>query len=142
LDANSNLTLLVVKPDAVRRRIIGEIIRRVEADGFAVRDASFTQLDRERAERFYAVHKGKEFYAGLVEFMTSGPVMALLIEREGGLSRLRQLVGATDPKQAAPGTIRADLGTSVRENVVHASNPEENAREEILFYFPQAFCKT
>jgi len=129
--------LLVIKPDAVRRKLVGEIIKRIETDGFVLRDARFMQLVRTDAERFYAIHKGKVFFDPLVAFMTSGPVMALLIERENGLHRLRELAGATDPKQAAPGTIRADLGTSTRENVVHAANPDENPDEEIRFYFPE-----
>jgi nucleoside-diphosphate kinase len=142
LDDNSRLTLLVIKPDAVRRRLIGEVIRRVEADGFTVRDVCFTRLDGDKARAFYAVHQGKEFLDGLVEFMTSGPVLALLLERENALARLRELIGATNPQQAAAGTIRAEFGTSVRENVVHASNPEEDPRKEILCFFPQAFCHT
>jgi nucleoside-diphosphate kinase len=128
-------TLLVIKPDAVRRRLVGRIIERVEADGFEIRDARFTQLRREQAEEFYAIHQGKEFFAGLVEFMTSGPVLALCLERAGAVERLRELAGATDPKQANPGTIRADFGTSTRENVIHASHPAENPEREIQFYF-------
>jgi nucleoside-diphosphate kinase len=135
LSSKPQLTLLVIKPDAVRRRLVGEIIHRVEAAGFAIRAVRFKQLTRDEASRFYAVHQGKNFFDGLVEFMTSGPVMALLIEQEDACRRLRELVGATDPSEAAHGTIRADFGTSVRENVVHASNPEENPEQEIRFYF-------
>lgn len=134
-------TLLVIKPDAVRRRLVGEIIRRVEADGFVLRGLQFRQLTTEEAERFYAAHRGKDFFVPLVRFMTSGPVVALLLEREDARHRLRQLVGATDPKQAAPGTIRADFGSSVRENAVHASNPDEVPEVEIRFFFPGEFCK-
>jgi len=128
-------TLLVIKPDAVRRRLVGKVIERVETDGFEIRDARFTQLRREQAEEFYAIHQGKEFFAGLVEFMTSGPVLALCLERAGAVERLRELAGATDPKQAKPGTIRADFGTTTRENVIHASSPDENPEREIQFYF-------
>lgn len=132
---NRQQTLLVIKPDAVRRRLIGEVIRRVETDDFEIRNVRFTHLQREQAEEFYAIHQGKEFFAGLVEFMTSGPVLALCLEREDGVRRLRELAGATDPKQAKPGTIRADFGTSTRENVIHASSPAENPEREIQFYF-------
>jgi nucleoside-diphosphate kinase len=128
-------TLLVIKPDAVRRRLVGEIIRRVEADRFRICDVRFTHLERARAEEFYAIHQGKEFFAPLVEFMTSGPVMALRLERADAVRRLRELAGATDPKQAKPGTIRADFGTTTRENVIHASHPDENPEQEIRFYF-------
>jgi nucleoside-diphosphate kinase len=130
-------TLLVIKPDAVRRKLVGEIIKRIEADGFVIRDVRFRQLTKDDAERFYAIHRGKEFFAPLVAFMTSGPVMALLLDRENAIRRLREIAGATDPSKAAPGTIRADLGTTTRENVVHASNPDESPEEEIRFYFPQ-----
>ena len=133
--SNRQQTLLVIKPDAVRRRLVGEIIRRVEADDFQICDVRFARLDRGRAEEFYAIHRGKEFFAGLVEFMTSGPVLALRLERDDAVRRLRELAGATDPKQAKPGTIRADFGTSTRENVIHASHPDENPEREIQFYF-------
>lgn len=128
--------MLVVKPDAVRRKLVGEIIRRVESDGFTIRDVRFRHLTVGEARQFYAIHKGKDFYDGLVEFMSSGPALALLLGRQDAQRRLRELAGATDPKMAAPGTIRADFGTSVRENVVHAANPEEDPEEEIRFYFP------
>lgn len=128
-------TLLVIKPDGVRRKLVGKVIARIEADDFRIRDVRFLRLEREQAEEFYAIHQGKEFFAGLVEFMTSGPVLALRLEREDAVERLRGLAGATDPKQAKPGTIRADFGTSTRENVVHASHPAENPEREIQFYF-------
>ena len=131
-------TLLVIKPDAVHRKLIGEIIRRVEAAGFEVRDIRYRRLTENDAGRFYAIHRGKEFFLPLIDFMTSGPVVAVLLERENAQSFLRDVVGATDPKQAKPGTIRADFGTTVRENAVHASNPDENPQDEIAFYFPQA----
>lgn len=131
-------TLLVIKPDAVRRRLVGEILRRVEADRFRICDVRLTRLERARAEEFYAIHQGKEFFAGLVEFMTSGPVLAVRLEREDAVRRLRELAGATDPKQARPGTIRADFGTTTRENVVHASHPDEDPEREIQFYFGNA----
>ena len=101
-EPNCQQTLLVIKPDAVRRRLVGEIIRRVEGDHFRICDVRFTRLERSRAEEFYAIHQSKEFFAGLVEFMTSGPVLALRLEREDAVRRLRELAGATDPKQARP----------------------------------------
>jgi len=134
-EPNCQQTLLVIKPDAVRRRLVGEIVHRVEADGFRICDVRFARLERARAEEFYAIHQGKEFFSGLVEFMTSGPVLALRLEREDAVRRLRELAGATDPKQAKPGTIRADFGTTTRENVIHASHPDENPEREIQFYF-------
>jgi nucleoside-diphosphate kinase len=126
----------VIKPDAVRRKLVGEIVSRIEADSFTIRDACFLRLTGDRAQEFYQIHKGKGFYDGLVEFMTSGPIMALLLERPGAVARLREIAGATDPTQAKPGTIRADFGTSTRENVVHAPNPDENPEQEIRFFFP------
>lgn len=125
-----------MKPDAVRRKLVGEILKRVEADGFVLCAARVARLSTAQARRFYAIHKGKPFYAGLVKFMTSGPVVACCLERRDAVKRLRVLAGKTDPKAAAPGTIRADFGTSTRHNVIHASNPDENPDEEVRFYFP------
>ncbi|MCL6465439.1 MAG: nucleoside-diphosphate kinase [candidate division WOR-3 bacterium] len=129
-------TLLIIKPDAVKRGLIGAIISRLEQAGFNITRIIMKQLSRPEAEGFYAIHRGKEFFSGLVEFITSGPVVALLIEGAGCQHRLREFVGATDPAKAQPGTIRADFGTSVRMNAVHASNPEEDVDREINFFFP------
>ena len=129
-------TLLVIKPDAVAGRRIGEILRRVEAAGFGVAGIVLRRLSREDAARFYAIHRGRDFFEGLVEFMTSGPVVAVLIEGPDARSRLREFVGQTDPARAAAGTIRADFGASVRANAVHASNPEEDVEREVAFFFP------
>ncbi len=129
-------TLLVIKPDAVKKGLIGAIISRLEQAGFTITGMVMKQLSRAEAEGFYAIHRGKDFFAGLVEFITSGPVVALLIEGEGCQPRLREFVGATDPAKAKPGTIRAEFGTSVRMNAVHASNPEEDVNREINFFFP------
>ena len=96
------------------------------------------RLSRDEAERFYAIHRGKEFFPGLVEFITSGPLVAVRLEGENVCRRVRDFVGVTDPDEAAPGTIRADFGTSMRSNAVHASNPEEDVRREIEFFFPEA----
>ena len=131
-----NQTLVLIKPDAVRKHCIGEILGRLESAGFALTGLVMRRLDREQAEEFYAIHRGKEFFPGLVEFMTSGPLVAVLLEGEHVCYRVREFVGATDPARAAPGTIRADFGTSIRTNAVHASNPEEDVRRELEFFFP------
>jgi nucleoside-diphosphate kinase len=132
-----NQTLLLIKPDAVRQHRIGEILGRLEAAGFAVTGLVMRRLNRPQAEGFYAIHLGKEFFSGLVEFMTSGPLVAVRLEGEDVCRRVREFVGVTDPSKAAPGTIRADFGTSVRTNAVHASNPEEDVRRELEFFFPE-----
>jgi nucleoside-diphosphate kinase len=126
----------LIKPDAVRRRHIGEILGRLEAAGFAVTGLVMRRLSRDQAEGFYSIHRGKEFFPGLVEFMTSGSLVAVRLEGENACRRVREFVGVTDPSKAAPGTIRADFGTSVRSNAVHASNPEEDVRRELEFFFP------
>jgi len=133
---NLNRTLLLIKPDAVRQQRIGEILSRIEAAGFGVTALAMRHLTRPQAEEFYAIHRGREFFPGLVEFMTSGPLVAVRLEAENACQRVREFVGATDPARAAPGTIRADFGTSVRTNAVHASNPEEDVRRELEFFFP------
>lgn len=121
----------------MKRRLIGEIIKRVEKDGFRIIDVNFTQLTRRQAIEFYSIHKGKNFFKPLIDFITEGPVLALLLARKNAQKRLRELVGATNPKSAKPGTIRADFGTSTRRNVVHAANPDENPEREIDFFFPK-----
>lgn len=131
-----NRTLLLVKPDAVARHLTGEIIARLEKAGFEITGLSMRRLDRAEAESFYAIHRGKEFFPGLVEFMTSGPLVAVRLEGGDVCRKVREFVGATDPVKAAPGSIRADFGTAVRTNAVHASNPEEDVRREVEFFFP------
>lgn len=126
---------MLVKPDAVERRCIGEVLRRVEAAGFRITGLEMRRLSRPEAEEFYAVHRAKEFFSDLVEFMCSGPVVACRLEAEDARHRLREFVGLTDPKQAAPGTIRADFGTSVRRNAVHAANPDEDIDRELSLFF-------
>jgi nucleoside-diphosphate kinase len=116
---------------------VGEIIGRLEAAGFLITGMAMRRLSREQAEEFYAIHQDKEFFPGLVEFMTSGPLVAVRLEGENACRRVRDFVGVTDPAKAAPGTIRADFGTSVRSNAVHASNPEEDVRRELEFFFPK-----
>jgi nucleoside-diphosphate kinase len=135
---NLNRTLLLIKPDAVGRHHLGEIISRLEAAGFGIAGLTMRRLSREQAAGFYAIHQGKEFFPGLVEFITSGPLVAVRLDGENVCRRVREFIGVTDPAKAAPGTIRADFGTSIRSNAVHASNPEEDVRRELEFFFPES----
>ena len=128
-------TLSIVKPDAVAGNIIGEVYKRFEQAGLRVIAAKMLFLNKETAEQFYAVHKERPFYAGLVKFMSSGPVMVQVLEGENAILKNREIMGATDPKQAAPGTIRRDLAKSIDENVAHGSDSPETAAFEINFFF-------
>lgn len=128
-------TLSIIKPDAVRRNLIGEIYRRFEQAGLSIVAARMTWLSREQAEGFYAVHRGKPFFDSLVAYMTSGPIMVQVLEGEDAIARNRELMGATDPAKAAPGTIRADFAESIEANAVHGSDGPETARSEIAFFF-------
>jgi len=128
-------TLSIIKPDAVAKNVIGEIYTRFERAGLRIVAARMVHLSQEQAEGFYAVHKERPFFADLVRFMTSGPVMIQVLEGEDAISRNRELMGATDPRQAAPGTIRADFATSIDANAVHGSDAEDTAAEEIGFFF-------
>lgn len=128
-------TLSIVKPEAVARNIIGEIYRRLEAAGLRVVAAKMLHLSEEQAKRFYAVHKERPFYNDLVAYMQSGPVMVQVLEGEDAISKNREIMGATNPAEAAPGTIRADFAESVEENAVHGSDGPDTAREEIKFFF-------
>uniref|UniRef100_A0A7V3ZVJ4 Nucleoside diphosphate kinase n=1 Tax=candidate division WOR-3 bacterium TaxID=2052148 RepID=A0A7V3ZVJ4_UNCW3 len=130
-------TLLIIKPDGVKRKLIGEVISRLEKNNFDILNIKFLHLSLKEAKEFYKIHQGKDFYESLCQFMASGPIVAILLAGENALHRLRELVGATDPKKAQKGTIRGDLGTSIQENVVHAANPEENVEREIKFFFPE-----
>jgi nucleoside-diphosphate kinase len=135
-------TLSIIKPDAVAKNIIGEIYRRFEQAGLRIVAARMTQLSREQAQAFYAVHKDRPFYGDLVKFMTTGPVMVQVLEGDGAVTRHRDIMGATNPKNAAPGTIRADFADSVEENAVHGSDSPETAKQEIAFFFePGDICK-
>ncbi|MCS7258211.1 MAG: nucleoside-diphosphate kinase [candidate division WOR-3 bacterium] len=129
-------TLLVIKPDAVRAKHIGEIISAIEKN-FEIVDIKYTRLTKLQAERFYAIHKGKPFYNDLIKFITSGPVVGILLQGENVQRRLREFIGATDPKKAQPNTIRARFGSSITENAVHASNPDEDPQKEIRIFFPK-----
>lgn len=130
-------TLSIVKPDGVQKNLIGEVYRRFEKAGLRIVAARMMQLSTRDAEGFYAVHRERPFYKDLVRYMTSGPVIVQVLEGDDAVTRNREIMGATDPKKAAPGTIRADLAASIEENVVHGSDSVENAAREIAFFFPE-----
>ena len=130
-------TLSIVKPDGVSRNLIGEVCRRLEQAGLRIVAARMVHLSRTQAEGFYAVHRERPFYKDLVRYMTSGPVMVQVLEGENAIERNREIMGATDPKTAARGTIRADLATSIEENVAHGSDGPDTARQEIAYFFSQ-----
>jgi nucleoside-diphosphate kinase len=129
-------TLSIVKPDAVRKNLIGKILTRFEGAGLRIVAARMMRLSRAEAEAFYAVHRERAFFRDLVEFMTSGPIMVQVLEGEGAILLNRDLMGATDPKKAAPGTIRADFAESIDANAVHGSDGVDTARAEVAFFFP------
>ena len=131
-------TLSIVKPDGVAKNLIGEVYRRFEKAGLQVVAAKMLRLRQDQAEGFYAVHKARPFYADLVKYMTSGPVMVQVLEGENAIKANRDIMGATNPKQAAPGTIRADFAASIEENVVHGSDGPDTAKNEIAFFFAEA----
>lgn len=133
-------TLSIIKPDAVRKNCIGEITKRFEDSGLKIIAARMENLKKAQAEKFYEIHTGKSFFNELVEFMCSGPVMIQVLEGPDAILKNRKLIGETDPKQAAPGTIRADFAESVRENAVHGSDSIETARQEIDFFFSTDQC--
>jgi nucleoside-diphosphate kinase len=128
-------TLSIVKPDGVGRNLIGDVYRRLEQAGLRVVAARMMQLSTAEAEGFYSVHSERPFFKDLVRFMTSGPVMVQVLEGEGAIAKNREVMGATDPKKAAKGTIRADLATSIDENIVHGSDAPETAAREIGYFF-------
>jgi len=128
-------TLSIIKPDGVQKNVIGEVIRRFETAGLRVVGARMLQLTSTQAEGFYAVHKERPFFKDLVKYMLSGPVVVQVLEGENAVAKNRELMGATDPKKADKGTIRADLATSIEQNVVHGSDSLENAKNEIAFFF-------
>jgi nucleoside-diphosphate kinase len=131
-------TLSIVKPDGVAKNLIGEVYRRFEKAGLKIVAAKMLKLRQDQAEGFYAVHKARPFYADLVRYMSSGPVMVQVLEGENAIKANRDIMGATNPKQAAPGTIRADFAASIEENVVHGSDGPETAKTEISFFFSEA----
>ncbi|EOU3254744.1 nucleoside-diphosphate kinase [Campylobacter coli] len=128
-------TLSIIKPDAVKKGVIGKILDRFESNGLRIAAMKKVQLSKEQAENFYAVHKERPFFKDLVEFMISGPVVVSVLEGEGAVLKNRDLMGATNPKEAQPGTIRADFAESIDANAVHGSDSLENAKIEIEFFF-------
>ena len=128
-------TLAIIKPDAVGRRLTGRIVARIEEANFEIRAMRLVRLSRAEAEGFYAVHRGKPFFAGLIEFMSSGPVVVLALEAPDAVRRWRDLMGATDPAKAAEGTLRRELGRSMTENATHGSDALETAAYEIGYFF-------
>jgi len=131
-----NKTLLILKPDSVERGLVGKILTRVEDAGFRIRRLEMVRLAPEKARSFYAEHEGKPFLGDLVTYMTSGPCVPVALESENAVPRLRELLGATNPKDAAKGTIRAEFGVDIQTNTVHGSDSPESARREIGFFFP------
>jgi nucleoside-diphosphate kinase len=129
-------TLSIIKPDAVAKNVIGKIYSRFETNGLTIVAARMKHLSRQEAEGFYAVHRERPFFKDLVEFMISGPVMIQVLQGEGAIAKNRELMGATDPKKAAPGTIRADFAQSIDANAVHGSDAPETAAVEIAYFFP------
>jgi len=134
----TNRTLAIIKPDAVASGKAGKVLAHLEGAGFRVRALRMLRLSRDQAGEFYAVHRERPFYGSLVEFMTSGPAIPVLLEREGAVAKLREVIGATDPKEAAEGTVRALFAESKERNAIHASDSDENAAREAAFFFAEA----
>lgn len=130
-------TLAIVKPDGFHKRLVGKTIQRYEEAGLTLEAIQRLVLSRKKAEGFYAVHKERPFFPSLIEFMTSGPCVVMAWSGEGAIDRVRELNGATDPKKAAPGTIRALWGESIQNNIVHGSDSAETARFEVNYFFPE-----
>lgn len=131
----TNRTFTMIKPDAVRNGHIGAILAQINEAGFKIVAMKYTQLSSQKAGEFYAVHAARPFYGELVEFMSSGPIVAAILEKDNAVADFRALIGATNPKEAAPGTIRAKYATSIGENAVHGSDSDENAAIEGAFHF-------
>jgi nucleoside-diphosphate kinase len=128
-------TLAIIKPDAVGRGLSGDIIKRIEAAGLKLRAMRLIHLGRAQAQAFYDVHKARPFYGSLCEYMSSGPVVAMALEAEGAIAKWRELMGATDPAKAAPGTLRKEFGLDVEKNATHGSDAPETAAREVAFFF-------
>jgi nucleoside-diphosphate kinase len=131
-------TLAILKPDCVRKNLQGEVIARIQKAGFTILGMKQLHLSRTTAGEFYAVHRGRPFYEGLVEFMTSGPCIPIALQKENAVADFRALIGATDPKDAAAGTIRREFASSKGENIVHGSDSPENGRIEVSFFFSES----
>lgn len=134
----SNRTFTIIKPDSVRKGNMGKIISRIESEGFRVLGIKKIGLSQRQAESFYGVHRERPFYNDLVQYMTSGPVYVAALERDNAVASLRTLMGATDPKKADQGTIRAEFGESIEQNAIHGSDSDENAKNEIAFFFAES----
>lgn len=133
----TNRTFTMIKPDATGAGNTGKIIDRIIGAGFTIRAMKWTQLSRQEAEKFYAIHKERPFFGELVDYMTSGPIVAAILEKDNAVEDFRTLIGATDPKQAAEGTIRRDFAESIAANAVHGSDSDENAHNEGFFFFSE-----
>jgi nucleoside-diphosphate kinase len=131
------LTLAIIKPDAVQAGNAGKILAHLEGQGFKLRAARLVRLDTPKAEAFYAIHRERPFFRSLVAFMTSGPALAIALERADAVPHLREVIGATDPAQAKPGTVRKLYAESKERNAIHASDSPENAAQEVAFFFPE-----
>jgi nucleoside-diphosphate kinase len=132
------LTLAIIKPDAVQAANAGSVLAHLERDGFRIRAARMVRLSQPQAEAFYTVHRERPFFRSLVSFMTSGPCLPLALERDDAVARLREVIGATDPAEAKPGTIRKLFAQSKERNAIHASDSPENAAREVAFFFPES----
>ena len=132
------LTLAIIKPDAVQAGNAGKVLAHLEAQGFKIRSARLVRLSQPQAEAFYAVHRERPFFRSLVSFMTSGPALALALERDNAVPHLREVIGATDPAEAKPGTVRKLYAQSKERNAIHASDSAENAAREVAFFFPES----
>ncbi len=130
-------TLAILKPDCVRKNLIGEVIRRIQEAGFTVRALKMIRLTKQEAEGFYAVHRGRPFFESLTDFMSSGPCVPIVLEKENAVADFRALIGATDPAEAAEGTIRRAFADNKGENIVHGSDSVENGRLEANYFFPE-----
>lgn len=135
-------TLSIIKPDAVAKNIIGEIISRFEKNGVRIVAAKMVHLTKEEGGAFYKVHEGKPFYNSLIDYISSGPIVAMVLEGEDVINKNREIMGATDPQKAAPGTIRADFASSIEANAVHGSDAPETAKVEIAFFFDKICERT
>ena len=136
-DLRSDLSLVLVKPDAIQRGLAGEIISRLERKGLRIVAMKMLRMDKELAQRHYAVHKAKPFFGGLVDFITSGPIIAIVFRGKDAVEVIRQIMGETDPAKARPGTIRGDLALDLQCNLIHGSDSADNARKEIGLFFSQ-----
>lgn len=128
-------TFLMIKPDGVQRRLIGKVLQRIEECGFKVVAIKFLKISREHAEKHYSIHKGKPFFEGLINYITSGPVVAMVVEGKNAVERMRKIVGSTNPIDANPGTIRGDFAQDIGRNIIHASDSKETAEKEIEMWF-------